>query len=77
MYAPNTPAFSRLVEKVNSTFQDIRTVQNLSNAWLEISPNVTSVLNRLEESITGAIDTFENSTTIVSILEEALVRINK
>ncbi|KAK4029566.1 hypothetical protein OUZ56_022545 [Daphnia magna] len=75
VYAPNTPAFTRLVEKVNTTFQDIQTIQNLANGWLEISPNITSMLNDLEETITEAIDNFENSPDIVAVLEEALIRI--
>ncbi len=77
VYAPNTPAFARLVEKVNSTFQDIRTIQNLSDTWLGVSPQITTFLNRLEDSITNATETFENCTEIVSVLETALERIKR
>lgn len=62
---------------MNTTFQDIQTIQNLANGWLEISPNITSMLNDLEETITEAIDNFENSPDIVAVLEEALIRIQR
>lgn len=77
MYAPNTPAFSRIIEKVNATFQDIRVIQELSNAWLELSPTVTSVLNRLENSTMDAIENFENCTKLVLALEKVLERIQR
>lgn len=75
VYAPNTPAFARLIEKVNETLQDIRAIQDLSNAWLEVSPNITLVLSRLEDTITEAVDTFQNCSGLITTLENALERI--
>ena len=77
MYAPNTPPYTRLVEKLNTTFQDIRAIQDLANSWLDVSPKILSFLNRLEDTITNATENFENCTQISAILDNALERIRK
>ncbi len=49
IYAPNSPAFNRIIENVNVTFQELRKVQNFSKVWSqEISPALKGFLNQIE-----------------------------
>ena len=49
IYAPNLPAFNRIIENVNVTFQELRKVQNFSKVWSqEISPALKGFLNQIE-----------------------------
>lgn len=82
VYAPNTTEFARVIEKVNTTFQDIRVLQDLAKDWLNISQNLTSSLNKIEEYILDALENLENCTlsnclAIVTVLEEALAKIEQ
>lgn len=56
VYAPNTPPFNTLVQRVNRTFQDLQEAQDIANKWLNVlSPNITIILTRLDQLIPNAV----------------------
>jgi len=67
VYSPNTGAFTRLIERVNSTFQELKTIQNLSAKWLnQISPIVRKQLVLL--NVDGIKETIQkNSASFPSV----------
>ena len=64
LYAPNLPAFNRVIENVNVTFQDLRKLKNFSRVWTqEVSPALKGFLNQIDVSDTIAnISQFINTT---------------
>lgn len=68
VYTPNTPAYNRLVERVNETFQELKKVQELADFWLtEISPPLTVFLHRLEDALVNATAVIGNSSLFANV----------
>lgn len=49
----------------------------MANAWLDVSPNVTTALEQINASISNAMEVFENCTEIMVTLEAAQERVNQ
>uniref|UniRef100_A0A7N5ZZB3 ABC transporter domain-containing protein n=1 Tax=Anabas testudineus TaxID=64144 RepID=A0A7N5ZZB3_ANATE len=48
LYTPNTPAVQQVMKEVNKTFADLRLLQELNEAWIEVGPQIK---NYMESSV--------------------------
>ncbi|XP_051232460.1 phospholipid-transporting ATPase ABCA1 isoform X2 [Dicentrarchus labrax] len=48
LYTPDTPAVQQVMKEVNKTFEDLRILRELNEAWLEVGPQIK---NYMENSV--------------------------
>ncbi|XP_054459181.1 phospholipid-transporting ATPase ABCA1 [Anoplopoma fimbria] len=48
LYTPDTPAVQQVMKEVNKTFEDMRILQELNAAWMEVGPQIK---NYMESSV--------------------------